>query len=196
MSGRNSRLDTYFAKDEPWRAELSALREIVLGFPVDEVLRWRQPVYQVGGKNFLILSIFKAGATIGFFRGALLKDPAGLLHMPGPNSQSVRHMVFTSLDEVAENAPNVRDYVAEAIAIHKSGKKVDLTAIKNLTCPDELQERLDQDSALRAAFAALTPGRQRSYIMHIDAAKQSATRTGRVDRAVPKIFEGKGFNEY
>ncbi len=196
MSGRNPRFETYFAKDEKWRPELAALREIVLESPVDEVLRWRQPVYQVGGKNFLILSAFKTGATIGFFRGALMKDPQELLKAPGPNSQSVRHMVFTSLDDVAKMAPIVRDYVTEAIAIHNSGKRVDFKAVKELTYPDELQVRMDEDDAFREAFLALTPGRQRSYVMHIDAAKQSATRTARVDRCAPKIFDGKGFNEY
>ncbi len=196
MSGRNPRFETYFAKDIKWRPELAALREIVLEFPVDEVLRWRQPVYQVAGENFLILSAFKAGATVGFFRGALMKDPAGLLQQPGPNSQSVRHMVFTSLAEIAEKAPTVREYVAEAIGIHKSGEKVDFKAVKELTYPAELQARMDEDDAFREAFKALTPGRQRSYVMHIEAAKQSATRTARIDRAAPKIFEGKGLNEY
>lgn len=194
-TGRNPRLDAFFDRPDPWQNELRRLREIVLDFPVTEDLRWRQPCYGYRGGNVAILSRRKAGATLSFFRGALMDDPEGLLVQPGEHSQAARYLLFTGTDQIDRLEPTIRAYIDNALQVHASGRRVAFTEKHELVYPDELTEALARDPDLAAAFDALTPGRQRSHVLHISAAKQSATRTARVERCRPRIVAGKGFNE-
>ena len=175
--------------------ELVKLREIVLQTELVEELKWSQPVYTLSGKNVLMVSAFNDYSFISFFKGVLLKDPAGFLKSPGANSQSDRHFRFTSVEEIVEIEELIKDYIDEAITNEKAGKKVQLRKTEDYPIPDELQEAFDEMPDFKAAFEALTPGRQRGYLLHFSSAKQSKTRTARIEKNMQKIFDGKGWNE-
>ena len=189
----NPDVDAFITKASMWPAELAALRPVLLATGLTEELKWRQPCYSLSGKNIVIMGEMKAGMTLGFFKGTLLSDPDHLLHDNGPNSRSVKRMFFQSVDEVERLADAVTRYVNEAIAIEASGATVAPAPEAELVA--ELQERLDADPKLKAAFEALTPGRRRYYNMHISDAKQSATRAARVEKCIPKIMAGKGLQD-
>lgn len=188
------RLDAFFADLGQWRAELLALRRILLDCGLSESFKWSSPVYTVDGANVAIIWGFKDRAALGFFKGVLLKDPDAILELPGENSRSSRMVNFTSLAEVEKAAPVLRSYIAEAVAIEKQGLSVDLPK-DDLDYPDELVAKLDQDDDFRAAFAALTPGRRRGWVLHFSTAKQAATRTARIGKAEPRILQGKGMHD-
>ena len=194
MDCADPRIEAFFSGPSPWRQELAALRPILAGSGLTEDFKWRSPVYTFGGANVAILWGFRDHAALGFFKGVLLKDDAGLLVAPGKNSRSSRLMKFTAPDEVRQLEPAIRDFIRRAIDIEKAGRKVDLPG-DDLAYPEELIERLDGDPALRTAFAALTPGRRRGYVPHFLQAKQPATRLSRIARCAPKILAGKGFGE-
>jgi uncharacterized protein YdeI (YjbR/CyaY-like superfamily) len=178
-----------------WREILEALRLILLNTKLTEEVKWSVPCYTFDGANVCILSAFKHYTTVSFFKGSLLTDTHAVLDKPGKNSQASRYLMFTSLDQVIEKESILRDYIKEAIEIEKKGLKVAFK--KNPEpIPAELQELFDQDPVLKDAFEALTPGRQRGYILHFSAAKQSATRQRRIEKYIPKIMEGKGFHDY
>ena len=143
----------------------------------------------------VIVQAFKEFCALLFFKGALLPDPAGMLNKQGPNSHTSRRLQFTHAEEVISNAPAIKAYLDAAIDVEKSGKQVPFNAKNELTYPEELQFKLNEDHQLRLAFEGLTPGRIRGYVMHISSAKQSATRTSRIQKCIPKILKGKGFNE-
>ncbi len=189
------RLDPYFTKAKLWPEEQRRLRAILLEFPLTEELKWRQPCYTHDGGNVVILHAMKDYAGLGFLKGALIDDPEGLLVAPGKNSQAARQMRFCSVAEIDAQADALRAIIESAIAVQKAGLKVDFKARRELVYPDELQAKLDSDAAFRAAFEALTPGRQRGYVLHISDAKQSATRANRVERHAPRILEGKGMHD-
>lgn len=189
----NSDVDAYVAKSQQWPAEISALRPILTGCGLDEQIKWAKPCYSDEGRNILILQEMKKFLAVMFFKGALLADPDGVLEDQGPNSRSARRICITSVDDVTRLADTITTYVAEAIDIEDSGRQVE--PAPELVLVEELQARLDADPALRAAFEALTPGRQREYHLHISSAKQATTRMSRVDACTPKILAGKGFRD-
>ncbi|WP_417590410.1 YdeI/OmpD-associated family protein [Owenweeksia hongkongensis] len=178
-----------------WPEELQLLRKIVLDCGLTEESKWGVPCYTYKGANVAIVSAFKDYAALSFFKGALLSDENNLLDKPGENSQAARLFKFTKPQQIIEIEDLIKAYIFEAIEVEKAGLKVEFK--KDLEpVPEELQNRLDEDPNLQSAFYSLTPGRQRSYILHISQAKQAKTRENRVEKCLPKIFSGKGYNEY
>jgi uncharacterized protein YdeI (YjbR/CyaY-like superfamily) len=179
---------------ERWRAEITAMQRVLAGFAMTEECKWGKPTYTVDGKNIVILQGFKEYFALGFFQGALLKDPKKTLVQLG-QTQAARVMKFTSAKEITAKAATIKAYVHEAIAVEKAGLRMKPKKTSDFPVPEELSERLRKDPRFKRAFEALTPGRQRSYLYHFAAAKQSATRTARIDKAMPAILEGRGFLE-
>jgi uncharacterized protein YdeI (YjbR/CyaY-like superfamily) len=178
---------------ERWRHEIAELQRILAGFELREECKWGKPCFTLDGKNVVIIQGFKEYCALGFFQGALLKDPKRLLVRLG-QVQAGRVMKFTSTKEIATNAATIKAYVREAMAAEKAGMKVE-TKPREFPVPDELREKFRDDPRFKRAFEALTPGRQRGYLFHFAGAKQSGTRTARIEKAVPAIFEGRGFLE-
>jgi uncharacterized protein YdeI (YjbR/CyaY-like superfamily) len=168
------------------------LRAILLESELTEEFKWYQPCYTFQGKNVVVISGMKESCAFALFKGALLKDPYGVLTAPGKNSQSTRWIKFTSVREVVEMKTILKAYIREAIEVERSGLKVKLRKTSDLKFPDELQTMLDEFPDFKAAFETLTPGRQRAYIYHISGAKQSKTRETRVLNCMPQIMKGKG----
>lgn len=185
-------VDEYVAASASWPAEVAALREVLLGCGLDEAVKWGKPCYLQAGRNIAIVQEFKDFLALMFFKGALLADPDGALESQGPNSRSAMRMRFTSVDDVTRRADQVAALVAEAVRVEDEGLTV---APTDLVLVAELQERLDADPALRAAFEALTPGRQRQYDLHVGEAKRAETRRARVDASVERILAGKGLRD-
>src|SRR5579864_5443571 len=179
---------------ERWKAEIAAMQRVLAGFAMKEECKWGKPTYTVDGKNVVILQGFKEYFALGFFQGALLKDPKKLLVQLG-QVQAGRVMKFTSVKEIAAKAPTIKAYVREAIAVEKAGLRMEKKKTSDYRVPQELTERFRRDARFKRAFEALTPGRQRGYLYHLAAAKRSATRVARIERAVPAIFKGRGFLE-
>jgi uncharacterized protein YdeI (YjbR/CyaY-like superfamily) len=194
MAETDRRVGVFFTRLTAWQEELAALRAILLGTGLREEFKWRSPVYTVDGGNVAIIWGFKDHAALGFFKGVLLKDPAGILAAPGANSRSSRVVRFSSTDEIAAQEAALKDYVLEAIEIEKAGLKVDLPQ-DDLAYPEELIGKLDADPAYREAFEVLTPGRRRGYLLHFSEPKKPETRRARIEKAAARIFAGKGFNE-
>src|ERR1700742_1325404 len=176
-----------------WASEITAMQRVLAGFRMKEEEKWGKPTYPVDGKNIVILQGFKEYFALGFFQGALLKDPRKLLVQLG-QTHAARVMKFTSAKEITAKAATIKAYVREAMAAEKAGLKVE-TKPRELPVPEELKEKFRKDPGFKRAFEALTPGRQRGYLFHFNGAKQSATRTARIDKAMPAIFEGRGFLE-
>jgi uncharacterized protein YdeI (YjbR/CyaY-like superfamily) len=179
---------------ERWKAEMAAMRRVLAGFAMKEERRWGKPTYTVNGKNIVIMQGFKEYFALGFFQGALLKDPRKVLVQLG-QVHAGRVMKFTSAEDITAKAATIKAYVREAIAVEKAGLRMKPKTTSDFPVPDELSERFRKDARFKRAFEALTPGRQRSYLYHFAAAKQSATRTARIEKAMPAIFEGRGFLE-
>lgn len=194
MGAVNAKAEAFYAKAGPWHAELAALREILLAFPLTEDFKWRSPVYTFEGANVALVWGFKDACTLGFFKGVLLKDRDGILVAQGENSRSARVAKFTSVADIRKAQIAVKAYVREAIEIEKAGLKVDLPK-EDLDYPAELVDALDGDVGLRKSFEALTPGRQRGWVLHFSQAKQSATRAARIEKARPRILGGKGMHD-
>lgn len=186
-------VDTYVSRAEHWPAEIAALRPTLLASGLTEATKWGKPCYSLDDANIAIVQEMKNFLALMFFKGALLSDPAGVLRSQGPNSRSARRIEFTSVDDVERLAGVVAEYLEEAIAVEEAGLEVE--PAPELVLVDELQHRLDENPELKAAFEALTPGRQREYHLQISSAKQSATRERRIDKFVPKILAGKGFRD-
>lgn len=172
---------------------MRALRDVLRACDLDETVKWAKPCYVHDGRNIAIVQPMRDLLALMFFQGALIADPAGMLRDQGPNSRSARRLEFTSVDDVTDMAAAVRDYVAEAISVERSGRSV--PAPSSVASAEELQQRLDGDTALRAAFDALTPGRRREYHLYVGGAKQATTRRSRVDACVPKILAGRGLRD-
>jgi uncharacterized protein YdeI (YjbR/CyaY-like superfamily) len=177
-----------------WEAEMATMRKVLADLPMTEECKWGKPTYTVNGKNIVIMQGFKDYFALGFFQGALLKDSKKILVQLG-QVQAGRVMKFTSAKEITANAATIRAYVREAIAIEKAGLRVKPKKTSDYPVPEELTERFRKDARFKRAFEALTPGRQRGYLYHFAAAKQSATRAGRIEKAMPAIFAGRGFLE-
>ncbi len=193
--GRCPLVGTPDCKVKTWEAELRMLREIILKTELTEDLKWKQPVYTLEGKNVLLMSCFKDFAFVDFFKGALLKDSAGVLVAPTKNSQADRQIRFTSVAQVNKLKDVVKAYIAEAIDVEKSGKQIAYKKTDEFDIPEELQVKFDEDPAFKDAFDALTPGRQRGYLLYFAQPKQSKTRAARIEKFMPKIFEGKGWSD-
>jgi uncharacterized protein YdeI (YjbR/CyaY-like superfamily) len=179
---------------ERWRPEIEALRAILADLPLTEERKWGKPCFTWDGKNIVILQGFKDYFALGFFQGALLRDPRKLLVQLG-QTQAGRVMKFASAKEIAAKASTIKTYVREAIAAEKAGLRVQKKKTSDFPVPEELKEMFRKEPQLEKAFAALTPGRQRSYLYHFAGAKQPATRTARIEKAMPAIFAGRGFLE-
>ncbi|MBI3142313.1 MAG: YdeI/OmpD-associated family protein [Bacteroidetes bacterium] len=193
--GRCHLYDTPACKVHPWRPLLEALRALVLETPLVEMRKWGVPCYTYQGANVLNISALKDYAAIGFFKGALLQSETGILESPGPNSQSVRQIRFTALEQVARLAPQVRQLIDQAIDLEKHGKKVDFAAKHALELPAELEDMMAGQPALAQAFHTLSPGRQRGYVLYFSSAKQSATRKARIEKHISNILMGRGIHD-
>ncbi len=192
MDRTDRRIDVFLRKATRWREEMAALRSVALDCGLTETFKWRQPCYTHEDENVLILSAFREYCALAFFRGALLEDRKGRLSAPGPNSQAARQMRFTSLDEIRAEEEAIRSFIRAAVALHEAGARVDFAAKRALELPKELSEALGADRDLTARWEALTPGRQRSHVLHIGAAKKPETRVARCRAA---ILEGRGWGE-
>lgn len=191
----NPDLNQFFNKATKWQEEMKALRTIVLDCGLTEEKKWYQPCYTYDGNNVAIISSFKEYCVLAFFKGALLKDPKGILSKPGENTQSGRQARFTSVKDILKMERTLKAYIHEAIEAEKSGLKVQFKKITEHKLPEELQKKFKQSPPLKRAFQALTPGRQRAYLLHFSAPKQSATRESRIEKCVTMIMEGKGLND-
>ena len=189
----NAKVDAFIARQDKWGEEMAELRPILLGAGLTEEIKWGKLCFSHDGHNIAIFQPMKDFLSLMFFKGALLPDPEGVLEEQGPNSRSARRITYTSVGDVRRLADTLRQYVEEAVDLEALG--VEAPAAPALELVEELQDRLDRDPALRAAFEALTPGRQREYNLHFSDAKQSATRAARVDKCAEKILAGKGFRD-
>ena len=192
--GRCDRFQTPECKVHTWTAGLVALRDLLRSTDLTEEMKWGSPCYTLNGKNVVMITAFNDSFALSFHKGVLLTDPDGVLERPGPNSHAGRLLRFTSTDEVGPRRELAARFVQQAIELERSGAEVPART-KTEAMPPELRELLDTDGQVQAAFEALTPGRQRSYVLHVSGAKQSTTRSARAARCVPKILSGKGFNE-
>lgn len=186
---------TPLCKVHTWSAELQLLRNIVLACGLQETCKWGVPCYTYKQNNIVLVSAFKSYCSISFFKGALLQDPDGLLEKPGENTQGGRLLKFTEVTQIQSLESIIRAFIFEAIEIENQGLEV-VYKKEQESIPEELQTVLNHNAELKAAFEALTPGKKRSYILHVSQAKQSKTRATRAEKCAPKIMLGKGFNEY
>lgn len=189
----NPKVDAYLAREKAWREEFTALRAILRDFDLSEEFKWGHPCYALGKTNIVLMHGFKEYCALLFFKGALMKDPSGILIQQTENVQAARQIRFTSADEIKRMANMLKSYVQEAIEVEKAGLKVEFK--KEFEIPEEFQSELDQHADLKKAFEALTPGRQRAYILHFSGAKQAKTRQARVEKYIPQILEGKGIDD-
>jgi uncharacterized protein YdeI (YjbR/CyaY-like superfamily) len=182
-------------KEERWSDEYAALRQLCLASGLNEELKWGQACYDLNGGNIVLIHGFKDYCALLFMKGALLKDPEGILVQQTKNVQAARQIRFTSLLEINKHKAAVKAYIKEAIALEKSGAKVQMKSVAQFDVPKEFQERLDDDPQLAEAFHALTPGRQKAYVLHFGGAKLSATRAARVAKHAPRILQGLGLDD-
>jgi uncharacterized protein YdeI (YjbR/CyaY-like superfamily) len=194
-SRMTSEVDLYLRKAKKWQEEFEKLRMIILDCQLTEELKWGKPCYSFQESNIVILLPLKAYCALLFCKGALLKDVSGILIKAGENTQAARQMRFTSLREIVEREGTIAAYINEAIEAKKAGLEVKFKKISEFVVPEELQTKLDEIPALKAAFKALTPGRQRAYMIYVSAAKQSKTRASRVEKCLEQILKGKGLND-
>jgi uncharacterized protein YdeI (YjbR/CyaY-like superfamily) len=191
----NPKVDFYFDKAKAWQKELEKLRTIVLDCGLNEELKWGCPCYSFEGTNTVLIHAFKEYCALLFFKGALLNDPDGILIQQTENVQAARQIRFTSLGEITKKAKAVKAYIYEAIEVEKAGLKVKLKKTTEFAMPEEFKKKLDKSATLKKAFYALTPGRQRGYLLHFAAPKQSKTRESRIEKSIPDILKGKGLND-
>ena len=190
----NPKVDAFLKKAGKWREELGTLRMILLECGLIEELKWGAPAYAFQKTNVAILGGFKESCVLSFFKGALLKDPQGILIKPGKNTQTVRVVRFTNVREIIKLKPVLKAYIQAAIEVEKAGSKAVIKKIPE-PVPKEFQNQLAESPALKTAFEALTPGRQRAYLIYISAPRQSKTRESRIEKCLPKILKGKGLND-
>jgi len=191
----NPKVDFYFQKAKKWQGELALLRTIALDCLLTEELKWGVPCYTFQQKNVVLIHVFKEYCAFLFFKGALLQDSKGILVQQTEHVQAGRQIRFTSAREILQMKTTLKAYLFEAIAVEKAGLKVPLKKNTALQFPAEFQQQLDKNPALKAAFTALTPGRQRGYQLYFSAPKLSKTRESRVQKSIPQIMKGKGLND-
>jgi uncharacterized protein YdeI (YjbR/CyaY-like superfamily) len=191
----NTKVDFFFNKAKQWQEELKLMRTIALDCQLSEDLKWGCPCYTFGKSNIVLIHAFKDYCAYLFFKGALMKDPSDILIPQTENVQSARQVRFTSVDQVVELAPILKDYIYQAVEIEEKGLKVELKKVAEYKMPEEFQATLDHDANLKTAFYALTPGRQRAYLLHFSSPKQAKTREARIEKCTPLILGGKGLND-
>lgn len=191
----NPKVDWFFEKETKWQEEYEKLRTIILDCGLMEELKWGCPCYTYDNTNVVLIHGFKEYCAVLFFKGALLNDPHGILIQQTKNVQSARQVRFTNVREIAKQEKILKAYIYEAIEVERAGLKVKLKKTSDYKVPEEFQKQLDKKTALKKAFEALTPGRQRAYIFYFSQAKQSKTREARVEKYVKKILEGKGLED-
>ncbi len=191
----NPKVDWFFNKAKQWHDEFEKLRTIVLELPLTEELKWGCPCYTLQEKNIVLIHGFKDYCALLFMKGALLNDTEGILIQQTKQGQSARQIRFTNLQEIVEMEPILKAYIHEAIDVEKAGLKVALKETTEYIIPEEFQNHLDGNRALKTAFHALTPGRQRGYILYFSAPKQSKTRESRIEKYTSQILSGKGLND-
>ena len=201
-STMNPKVDFYFSKTNlpavkagKWQKELETLRMIVLDCGLTEELKWGVPCYTSQKRNIVLIHVFKEYCALLFFKGVLLKDANGILIQQTKNVQAARQIRFTSDREIVKMKPIVKAYIHEAIEVEKAGLKVDLKKTKEFTVTEEFQNKLDENRALKTAFKALTPGRQRGYLLYFSAPTQSKTRVSRIEKCMKQILNGRGLND-
>ena len=195
MNRMNPKVDFYFTKAKKWQEEFEKLRTIILDCGLTEELKWGCPCYAFEKRNIVLIHGFKEYCALLFFKGALLNDAKGILVQQTKNVQAARQIRFTSVREIVKLKPTLKAYIHQAIEVEKAGLKVNFKKATEFTVPEEFQNKLDKNRALKTAFYALTPGRQRAYILHFSAPKQSKTREARVEKCMPQILNGKGLND-
>jgi uncharacterized protein YdeI (YjbR/CyaY-like superfamily) len=190
----NPKVDFYFDK-EKWQKELEQLRKIVIDCGLDEELKWGCPCYTFEKSNIVLIHAFKEYCALLFFKGVLLKDSKGILVQQTENVQVARQVRFTNVAEIVKLKAILKAYIYEAIEVEKAGIKVNLKKTTAFAIPEEFQKTLNKNTALKKAFKALTPGRQRAYLLYFAAPKQSKTRETRIEKSTPQILDGKGLND-
>jgi uncharacterized protein YdeI (YjbR/CyaY-like superfamily) len=195
MGEMNPKADFYFDEAEKWQEEIKKLRTIVLDCGLAEEVKWDCPCYTFDENNIVLIHVFKEYCALLFFKGALLKDPAGILIQQTKNVQAARQARFTGVREIVKMRGILKDYIQAAIDVEKAGKKVPLKKVSEFAVPAEFRKELDRDPALKRAFEALTPGRQRGYLLYFSAPKQSKTRESRIEKSMDRIFDGMGLND-
>jgi len=191
----NTKVEFFFRKAGKWREEFGKLRRIVLECELTEELKWGKPCYTFQKNNIVLIHGFKEYCALLFFKGALLQDAKGILIQQTENVQAARQIRFTNLREIVEMEPILKAYIAQAIEVEKAGLKVSFKKASEFILPEEFQKKLDELPVLKTAFNALTPGRQRGYILYFSAPKQSKTRASRVEKCLQQILKGKGLND-
>ena len=195
MNKTNAKVDHYFTDAKKWQKELKKLRAVILDCHLVEELKWGVPCYTFQESNVVLIHTFKDYCAVLFHKGALLKDPNGILIQQTKNTQAARQIRFTSVGEIDGMEPVLKAYISEAIEVEKAGLKVNFKEVEEFDVPVEFQQKLIESPVLKKAFGALTPGRQRAYILHFSAAKQSKTRASRVEKCMPQILDGKGLDD-
>jgi uncharacterized protein YdeI (YjbR/CyaY-like superfamily) len=191
----NPKVDWFFNKDGKWQDGFKKLRTIVLGCGLTEELRWGKPCYTFQQSNIVLIHGFKDYCALLFMKGALLKDPKRILIQQTENVQAARQIRFSDVREIVKLEPILKAYIKEAIEVEKAGLEVKYKKTSELKVPEEFQSKLAENPALKTAFAALTPGRQKGYLLYFSAAKQSKTREARVEKCMPQILRGKGLDD-
>ena len=196
MNRMNPKVDFYFNKAQKWQKELEKLRTIILDCHLTEELKWGVPCYSFQESNIVLIHVFKEYCALLFIKGALLHDANGILIQQTKNVQAGRQIRFTNVQEIVEMKTILKTYIHEAIEVEKAGLKVDFKKTMQFIIPEEFKNKLDEIPILKTAFDALTPGRQRAYLLYFSAPKQSKTRESRIEKCMQQIFNGKGLNDY
>jgi uncharacterized protein YdeI (YjbR/CyaY-like superfamily) len=192
----NDKVDAFLGRAKNWQDEFAALREIIASSDeLTEDFKWGQPCYTLEGRNVVLMHGFKEYCALLFFKGALMKDPKNLLIQQTENVQAARQIRFKGLAEINKHKTALKSYIKDAIALEKSGAKVELKKTAEFSFPEELEHKMDDVPALRTAFEELTPGRQRAYLLHFSSAKQAKTRESRIEKCVQRILDGKGLDD-
>jgi uncharacterized protein YdeI (YjbR/CyaY-like superfamily) len=194
-SKMNPQVDAFLKEEDVWREEFKELRSIILDSGLTEELKWGKPCYSLEGANIVLIHGFKEYCAILFCKGALLKDPKGILIQQTENVQAVRQVRFTQVQEVVKVKSVLKAYIKEAMEAEEAGLKIEYKKTSEFSMPEELRNKLNANPAFKAAFEALTPGRQRGYLLYFSAAKQSETRESRIEKCMDPIFDGKGLND-
>jgi uncharacterized protein YdeI (YjbR/CyaY-like superfamily) len=192
---RNPKVDGFLSRAKKWQAEMKKLRMIILNCPLTEELKWGVPCYTFQNTNVVLIHAFKEYCAVLFAKGALLKDPKGILIQQTENVQAARQVRFTNFRKIVEMESILKAYIHEAIEVEKAGLKVNYKKTSEFKISDEFKNALNNNLALKTAFDALTPGRQRGYLLYFSSAKQSKTRESRIEKYVPKILKGKGLDD-
>jgi len=191
----NPKVDWYFVKNKNWTEEIEAMRAIALDCGLEEELKWGCPCYTYEGTNIVLIHVFKEYCAYLFFKGAVMKDPKKILIQQTKNVQAARQIRFSDVKEIIKMKATLKTYIKEAVSVEKKGIKVEMKKTTEFEMPEEFKQELDEDAKLKKAFYALTPGRQRGYLLYFSSAKQSKTRIDRVKKYIPQILKGKGLDD-